>query len=143
TVADSAAGSTRTAALSGTGVGVRQPSISLSERIFGNHTPEPTSAAQTITLSNAGSAALSITSIAATGTNASDFQQTNTCGTSLAAAASCTNSVTFTPSVVGARSASITFADSAACSPHTAALTEAGLGVAPISLPPSSLTFRT
>src|SRR5205814_970612 len=143
TVADSAAGSPHTAALSGTGVGVAQASLSPSAVTFGNQNLGTTSAAQTITLSNAGSAALPITSIAATGTNASDFQQTNSCGASLAAAASCTISVTFTPSVVGARSASITFADSAACSPHTAALTEAGLGVAPISLPPSSLTFRT
>src|SRR5438552_3256776 len=49
-----------------------------------------TSAAQPVTLTNSGGAALSISSIAVTGTNSGDFAQTNNCGTSLAASSSCT-----------------------------------------------------
>jgi hypothetical protein len=49
----------------------------------------------TTTLSNTGSTALSISSIAITGS--AFFSQTNTCGTSVAAGGSCTISVTFRP----------------------------------------------
>ena len=60
---------------------------------FGNQTVGASSAAQSVTISNTGGAAASISSITAP----SGFSQTNTCGTSLAAGGSCTVSVTFTP----------------------------------------------
>src|ERR1022692_680917 len=44
-----------------------------------------TSASQSVTLTNSGGAALSITSIAVTGTNSGDFTQTNTCGDTVSA----------------------------------------------------------
>ncbi|MGI9073091.1 MAG: choice-of-anchor D domain-containing protein [Bryobacteraceae bacterium] len=128
TVTDSAAGSPHTAALSGTGVGVAQISLNPSSLTFGNQNLASVSAAQTITVSNSGSAALSITSVAIAGTNAADFIQTNTCGASVAAGASCTISVTFTPALAGARSASVAIADNATGSPHMLNLT--GTGVA-------------
>src|SRR5207237_1057990 len=81
-----------------------------------------------------------ITSIGVTGTNASDFGQTNTCGSSVGVGASCTISVIFTPALAGARSASISVVDSAAGSPHTAALSGTGV-VAQASLTPPSLAF--
>src|SRR2546421_329710 len=89
---------------------------------FGNNIVGAKSAAQTVTLSNSGSATLSISSIAITGTNAADFAQTNTCpsGTNtLAAGSSCMISLTFTPGASGARSATLTFTDNAADSPQT------------------------
>jgi hypothetical protein len=93
-----------------------------------------TSAAQAITLTNNGAGALAITGIAVNGTNSGDFAETNTCGTSVAASASCTISVTFTPAAVGTRSASVAVSDAATGSPQTVALTGAGvdfsLGVA-------------
>src|SRR5205807_2089017 len=82
-----------------------------------------------------------ITSIAVTGTNPSDFHQTNTCGTSVAAGSSCAISVTFAPARAGACSAAITDAGRATCSPQTAALSGSGVGVAQASLSPSTLTF--
>src|SRR2546426_3142845 len=85
--------------------------------IFTNQAVGTSSAAQTITLTNTGTAALSITSIAASG----DFSQTNTCGASVAAGANCAISVIFTPTAGGARSGSIAVTDSAAGSPHTVA----------------------
>ena len=57
--------------------------LSPSSLTFASQAVGATSAAQTITLNNTGNAALSITSIALTGTNPSDFAQTNTCGSSV------------------------------------------------------------
>ncbi|HEX5410931.1 MAG TPA: choice-of-anchor D domain-containing protein, partial [Terriglobia bacterium] len=98
------------------------------------------SAAQTLTLSNPQSTALSITSVAITGTNSGDYSQTNNCGTSLGAGASCTINVTFTPTAAGTRTASVTVTDNATNSPQTAGLTGTGLG-AVATLAPSSLNF--
>jgi hypothetical protein len=142
-VADNATGSPHKATLNGTGAGVAQVSLTPSSLSFGNQNLNTTSGQQTITLSNGGSGALSITSIAITGTNAGDFSQTNTCGASVAAGASCTISITFTPQAAGARSASVSVADNATGSPHTAALSGSGVGVAQVSLTPSSLAFGT
>src|SRR5439155_370318 len=130
TITDNAADSPQNVALSGTGV---SPVVSLSPSSlsFGNQNTGSTSTAQTVTLTNTGTAALSISSIAITGTNASDFAQTaTTCPSSpstLAANASCTISVTFTPSANGSRSASLTFTDNATNSPQGAALSGTGV----------------
>ena len=142
TVVDSAAGSPHTAALSGTGVGTVKMTMSGSGLSFASQVVNAASAAQTITVSNSGTAALSISSVAVTGTNAADFSQTNTCGTSLAVAASCTISVIFKPSAAGTRSASVAIADNAAGSPHSVTLS--GTGVTPqIALSGSSLSFAS
>ena len=85
-----------------------------------------TSSAQSVTLSNTGNSSLSISSITITGINASDFVQTNTCGSSVAVGASCTISVTFTPSAPGSRTASVSVTDNANGSPQ--AVTLAGTG---------------
>jgi len=104
-----------------------QPALRRNPRAlsFGAQQPGTTSAAQTSTISNAGNAALTINTIAVTG----DFAQTNTCGTlpaALAPAASCTISVTFTPTANGARTGAVTITDDATGSPHTIALTGQG-----------------
>src|SRR5206468_1770224 len=73
------------------------------------------------------------------GTNPDQFAQTNTC-TTVAAGGSCTVSVTFSPTTTGAKTASVSIASNAAGSPHSVALT--GAGVAPaLSVSPASLTF--
>jgi hypothetical protein len=95
---------------------------------FGSQATGSTSAARTVTLTNAGNATLTINSITVGGTNGGDFSQSNTCGTSLAASASCTISVRFTPSAAGSRSASIAIADNAPGSPQTVALSGSGTG---------------
>ena len=107
---------------------------------FGNQSLGATSAAQALTLTNGTASSVSISSIAVTGTNSGDFAQTNGCGSSLAAGASCTINVTFTPTATGTRTASLAVTDSATGSPHTAALT--GTGVTnTASVSPTSLTF--
>ncbi len=136
------AGSTQTVSLSGTGTSVPAPAVSLSplSLAFGNQTVNTNGTAQTLTLTNTGTAALSITSVALTGANASDFAQTNTCGTSVAASANCAITVTFTPVASGSRTASVSVTDSASGSPQTASLS--GTGTAPVgSLSPTSLGF--
>ncbi|HEV2177808.1 MAG TPA: choice-of-anchor D domain-containing protein [Terriglobia bacterium] len=109
---------------------------------FGNHAVGTSSAPQTTTLSNSGTTPLSITAVNITGTDASDFSETNTCGTSLAAGVSCTISVTFTPTAAGTRTADVSITDSAANSPQTVSLTGVGTQGA-VTFSPTSLTFPT
>src|SRR6185312_7858232 len=85
-----------------------------------------TSAGQTATLANGGTAALTIGGISVTGANAGDFAETDNCPASLAAGATCTATVTFAPTAAGARSASLTVTDAAADSPQTVALSGSG-----------------
>lgn len=99
-----------------------------------------TSASQGFSLTNNGSASLTITSIALTGTNSANFSQSNNCGGTLAPGANCTGTVTFTPSATGSRTAAVTFTDNASDSPQ--ALPLSGTGTAPaVTLNPGSLTF--
>jgi len=111
--------------------------------IFPNTDLLTTSPAQTVTVTNGGNAALTITSIAITGTNNADFTQTNTCGASVPALGTCTISVTFAPTSATPpnRTAEVTITDSGAGSPQVVDLTGTA-GTAPIvSLSPSSLAF--
>jgi hypothetical protein len=80
------------------------------------------SAVQAITLKNVGKAAFALSSIAVTG----NYTETSTCGTSVAAGASCTISVTFSPKVAGARNGTIKITDADATSPQVVTL--AGVG---------------
>jgi probable HAF family extracellular repeat protein len=98
------------------------------------------SAAKTVTLKNIGTASLTISSIAITGTNAANFAQTHTCGTSLAVGASCTISVTFNPTASGTRTAALSVSDNAAGSPQKMSLS--GIGTT-AKLSPTSLNFGT
>jgi len=66
-----------------------------------------TSSPQIVNLTNTGGAAMTLSGISVSGTNAGDFSQANNCGTQVAAAANCQISVTFTPSGIGARNASL------------------------------------
>ena len=136
-IANSDPTSPQQVALTGTGLGA-SASLSPTSVAFGSQAVNVTSAARVVTLQNTGNLALTITSITITGTNASNFAQTNTCGTSVAAGSSCTISATFTPSSSGAKSASISIADSASGSPHTVSVSGTGLTV---TVSPSSLNF--
>ena len=123
-----------------TSTGVPVVTFSPTALAFANQPINTTSAAQPITLSNTGNATLTITSVSITGTNPGDFAQTKTCGTTLAAGANCTISVTFKPTSATARSASVSVTDNASGSPHTVPLT--GTGTSPAAqLSPTSLAF--
>jgi hypothetical protein len=90
------------------------------------------SSPETITLRNTGSAARNIVSITLSGPQSGDFQQTNTCGTTLGAGADCTIIVTFSPQGVGPRTAVLQIADSASNSPQIINLS--GTGGSPPSI---------
>jgi hypothetical protein len=109
---------------------------------FGNQTINTTSSTRTTTLTNVGDSALHITSISITGTDAAKFSQSNTCGSTLVAAASCTVSVTFTPTTTTSHTAAVSVAsDAISGSPTIASLTGLGVAVAPTGTPgPSILT---
>lgn len=142
-IADNAAGSPQLVTLTGTGTGSGTPAVTLSPTTgltFAGQTVGTTTAAQTVTLTNTGNVALSITSISVTGTDAGDFKETNTCGTSVTAGASCAINVTFTPAALGIRTALVNIADNASNSPQTVALTGTTGPVASLS-PSTGLTF--
>jgi hypothetical protein len=96
------------------------------------------STAQTAQLTNTGNAALTISSIAIGGANPTDFAETNTCGSTLAAGASCQISITFTPASAAGFSANLQVTDNAAGATQTISLT--GTGTAPATFSVSSST---
>ncbi|HYU46545.1 MAG TPA: choice-of-anchor D domain-containing protein [Terriglobales bacterium] len=96
-----------------------------------------TSIAKSVTLTNTGNATLNISSVKVTG----DFAiSANSCGTQVAAAASCKVSLTFTPTAKGMRTGALAFNDNAPGSPQTVALVGTGTQIA---LSPVSLNFKT
>lgn len=110
-------------------------SVSPSALDFGLQAQGAASSAKTITLRNTGNAVLTLASspITLSGTNAADFKQTTTCGSTLAANASCTIDVTFTASLAGSESATLSIASNAAGSPSGVSL--AGTGAADNAVP--------
>jgi hypothetical protein len=138
-VSDSDPTSPQTVSLSGTGT---EPiaGISPATLLFGDQPLNTTSAAQPVTLSNTGSAALAVNGITITGANSGEFSQSNNCGVSVAAGTSCTINVTFTPTLSGARSATLSVSDSDTTSPQTVALSGTGI-ILIVSVSPTTLPF--
>jgi len=81
-----------------------------------------TTASQNLTLTDSGQGALDIAGISTTG----DFVQSNNCPAQLAIGASCTISVTFTPTAAGSRSGSVAINDDAILGPQSIALSGTG-----------------
>ena len=109
---------------------------------FGNQAVNTTSAPTPVTLTNSGLGPLTISSIATSG----DFAETSTGATAcpigpatLAAGASCTINVTFTPTATGARTGTLSVTDNASGSPHTIPLTGTGTSsTSTVSLSPTT-----
>ncbi|MGD0988074.1 MAG: choice-of-anchor D domain-containing protein [Candidatus Sulfotelmatobacter sp.] len=132
-------GGTQTSALSGYGSAIKFSPASLT---FAATAVGTSSAPQTVTMTNENKTAITITSIAPGGANPSDYSETNTCGTSLAAGANCSITVTFTPNATGSLPANITVNDSDITSPQKVVLN--GTGSAPqvsYTVAPSSIAF--
>jgi hypothetical protein len=107
---------------------------------FGTVAIGTTSLVEAVTLTNVGGTTLTINGIAITGVNAGDFAQTHACGSSLAAGASCSISVTFKPKASGTRTAALSVTDNAPGSPQTVTLTGRGTTA---KLSPTSLSLGT
>jgi FG-GAP-like repeat/Abnormal spindle-like microcephaly-assoc'd, ASPM-SPD-2-Hydin/FG-GAP repeat len=133
-ITDNAGSSPQTVPLSGTGaasVTVTPANLTYKAQVL-----KTTSAAQVVTVTNNGTTAVGISSIAISGSNATDYAQTNNCGTSLAGSSNCTINVTFTPSSINRRIATLTITDDAG----TQTVNLSGTGTA-ASITPKSLAF--
>jgi hypothetical protein len=93
---------------------------------FGTQKEGTSSVAKSVTLTNTGATTLTIKSVAVSGSDPSDFKQTNNCGSSLIAGVHCTINVTFKPTLKGSRTAKLTITDNAKNSPQ--GLTLSGTG---------------
>jgi sugar lactone lactonase YvrE len=144
-VADDASGSPQTATLSGTGTAAATPTATLtpSTLSFGSETVNGTATAPALTLSNTSSVTLNISGITIGGANPSDFAETSTCGSTLAANTSCSITVTFTPLSAAPFNASVSVADNASGSPQSTTLSGTGTAAATASatLAPNPLVF--
>jgi uncharacterized repeat protein (TIGR01451 family) len=95
---------------------------------FGSQAVGSSSAPQTVTLSNTGTASISVSSVSKTGANPGDFATSaDTCtGKTIAAGGTCTIQASFVPSATGARTASLAFNDDSDDSPQTVPLSGIG-----------------
>ena len=118
---DNAPNSPQTAALSGTGV--EPAALTPASHIFPKTKVGNTSLAYKFTLKNNLSTIMSGISPSTTGPFA---VSTTTCGTTLASKASCTISVTFSPTQIGTVSGTLTVSDSANNNPQTSSLSGTG-----------------
>ncbi len=138
-----AAGSPHVVSISGTGALAAAPvaTLSVTSLAFGS-VPVGSSSQQTATLTNSGTATMTLSAAPAVSGDAA-FSSTSTCGSSLAAGESCTATVTFAPQTSGARSGTLAFTTNAAGSPHAVSLTGTGSALpAPVaSLSTASMNF--
>ncbi|HXL91329.1 MAG TPA: choice-of-anchor D domain-containing protein, partial [Streptosporangiaceae bacterium] len=123
-VASSAPGSPLTVALTGTGTSTSTTALtaSPSSLSFGNEATGQDSTAQTVTVTNPNSTAVTVSSVSISGV----FAQTSTCPSSLPAGGSCTVSVKFEPTTTGTAAGTLSVASSAPGSPLTVALSGTG-----------------
>jgi NHL repeat-containing protein len=110
---------------------------------FGNVPINTASQAKPLKLTSSGGVDLNLTAISITGTNASNFSQTNNCGSLpalLGVDSTCTTSIVFTPTFYGQAKATLSFTDSAANSPQLVSLSGSGPDFS-ISNSPTSITI--
>ena len=102
------------------------------------------SASQLVNITNAGGTPVTISGITITGTNSNQFTKTTTCGASLAAGASCTVSVTFSPNVASPITKSATLNVNVAAPATSQTVSLSGTIIVPTyTLSPTSLAFGT
>lgn len=127
TIKDSDGTSPQKVPLTGSGLAAAKVSIKPLSVYFGS-VKIGTTASQTVTLKNVGTASLAITNVTIGGTNSADFKDTSACGTSLAVGASCTITVKFTPAVKGTRAGTLSIYDNDAYQNSPQVLTLGGTG---------------
>ncbi len=132
--------------ITGNGFLLLQTTASLSPTsfTFGNQNVGTSTAPQTATLSNLGNSALVINAIRLAGTGSTNFAQTDDCGSSLAAGASCTITVTFAPKAGGTFLPWVNVSYKGAVgSPQKIALVGTGVTPPKVTLLPAKLKFAT
>lgn len=138
-VTDGAASSPQKVTLSGTGAALAM--LSPVDLTFPETAAGSASAVQIAKLRNPGTVPLKISSggVVIAGADASSFAKTTTCGSTLAAGATCEISIRFQPKAAGKLSATLIITDDAAATPQRVALS--GVGAASASLLPGTLAF--
>ena len=116
-------------------------SVSPAALAFGTIATNTSSKPQLVTVTNASSAALPISSIAIAGTNRALFSQTNSCGSSVPANSACTISVLFTPTSGGAKTATVNVNAGGGAGTQTVALSGTGQKAASYTIAPTALAF--
>jgi len=142
TIPHNASFSPQEVALSGTGSGgatspltFTPASLTFAAQLLGT-----TSAGKTVTVKNNSASSLNITAFTATGNYAAAGSGTTPCKAgALAAGASCTFTVTFSPSLNGTIKGAVVFTDSAAIGTQVVNLS--GTAALPVSFSPATLTF--
>lgn len=120
---------------------------------FGNQSKGVASAAQLVSVTNTGNSSMILTNVVVTGPNAADFKidnATTTCiltsGASLNSGQTCRIGVIFTPSVVGARQATLTLLDNTVNGSDSVAISGAGVLPSPtfkITAPANGSSFKS
>ncbi|HXL92958.1 MAG TPA: choice-of-anchor D domain-containing protein, partial [Streptosporangiaceae bacterium] len=127
TIPSNEPGSPNTVTLVGTSGNPTSTSGSLtaapSSLSFGDVNVGSTSGSQAVTVNNPGTSAQTISSVSVSG----QYTQTNTCGSSLAAGASCTVNVKFAPTSSGGQSGTLTVVNSSPAPSLTVSLSGTGL----------------
>jgi hypothetical protein len=136
---DNALGSPHVAGLMGNGISGGSVSFNPTSLTFATALMGSTSAAQTVAMTNNGTAPLKIASIVPAG----DYIQTNNCGTSVAAGGSCTITVKFTPSINGARPGWIDVSLLDPAGIQTVTLTGTGASPNPVLVKPRAASVTT
>jgi sugar lactone lactonase YvrE len=147
-------GATQTVPLNGAGTAAASPSASLNPTnlTFAGQVIHTTSPPQTVTVTNTGTGTLNFAGFTINGANPGDFgvplpnspAMCNPLEGTLAAGASCTINVLFTPTATGTRTATLNIADNATGSPQTVTLTGTGTSASgAVTVTPSSLTFAS
>jgi hypothetical protein len=131
-----ASAATQTASLSGIGNAPATDTLSPLALSFAQQQIGTTSVSQTITRTNSGGVPLTLI---ATSVSPGDFSVVNACGNSLAAHAICAIRVTFSPTAVGSRTATLTITDQFRY--QTVGLTGIGIAGPGVSLTPVALSF--
>jgi len=101
--------------------------VSPTRLAFGSQAVGTTSAALTAVLRNNGVVPFAVNGISLTGSYAAWYAQTNNCPANLAAGASCTISVRFTPQAALSKTAKLSIATSATSTPLSVSLSGTGI----------------
>jgi hypothetical protein len=120
------------------GVALTTATVSPTSLTFSSQVLGTSSASKTVTITNKGTKSLLPTAIAMSG----DFSQTNTCvGQTIAANATCTVKVIFTPTSVGNRTGQMALSANVSGGQLTAALTGTGASAGAVNLSPTAINF--
>ena len=141
TVTHNAPFSPQEVGLSGTGTGGSTPPLTFTppNASFTNQVVGTISPVKVVTVKNVSASSLTISSLTASGNYAAQGAGSTPCGGTLAAGASCTMSVTFTPTLAGKIVGAAVITDTAPVNQQVFNLQ--GTAILPVSFSPTALTF--